>query len=135
MKITVSALDYKTFDGVVEEIGVVADPIAHTYKIKISIPNPDNSIKPGMICEAGIQTSKTFKGVIIPNQAVQVDEKGETFVFCVDDTQGKVKRIDVEIGQLLNGGIEIKEGLKKGERVVIAGQQKLVDGSKVIVAN
>jgi membrane fusion protein (multidrug efflux system) len=133
--ITVGALGYKTFAGVVEEIGVVADPIAHTYKIKIGLPNTDHSLKPGMICDARIQTSKTFKGLIIPNQAVQVDEKGETFVFCVDDKQGQANRRNVEIGQLMNGGIELKKGLNPGDRVVVFGQQKLVDGSRVIVTN
>jgi len=133
--ITIGALDHKNIEGVVEEIGVVADPIAHTYKIKIAIPNENHSIKPGMICDARIQTSEAFNSVIIPNQAVQVDENGKNFVFSVDANSGKAIANMVEIGRLTNDGIEIKKGLNIGELVVIAGQQKLVNDSNVEIIN
>lgn len=134
-EITVGALGHKQFDGLVEKIGVVADPIAHTYKIKVAIPNKDRTIKPGMICEARIQTSESFSGVIIPNRAVQVDEEGKTFVFSVDENQGKAVRKFVETGRLLNEGIEVIHGLDAGELVVVSGQHKLVNNSLVQVIN
>ena len=61
----------------------MADPLAHSYKIKISIINKDKKIKPGMICSASLNSIGTFKGICIPSQAVLVDEKGGTFVFAV----------------------------------------------------
>jgi membrane fusion protein (multidrug efflux system) len=133
--IMIGALGPEKYEGMVEEIGVMADPIAHTYKIKIGISNKDNTIKPGMICEARIQTSDAIDGVIIPNHAVQVDESGQTFVFGIDENKRIASRKYVETGRLMNDGIEIKSGLIKGELVVIAGQQKLVDNSSVQIIN
>lgn len=131
--ITVGALNGRTFQGTVEEVGVLADPIAHTYKVKISLFNGDHAIKPGMICEAKIMTSDTINGIVVPNQAVRVDEKGKAFVYIVD--RNNALRKYVEIGRLVNGGIEIRSGLNVGELVVVAGQQKLVDNSPVQVVD
>jgi len=133
--VTVGALGYRSYDGVVEEVGVMADPIAHTYMIKIAIDNNDYAIKPGMICEAGIPVSDIIDGVVIPNQAVQVDELGRTFVYSVNKDKTLAMRRYVETGQLTNDGIVITEGLNSGESFVISGQQKLVDNSRVQVIN
>ena len=133
--ITVSALGGDTLIGTVDEIGVVADPIAHTYKVKIGLLNNDNAIKPGMICEVRIAVANDGNGVVVPNEAVRVDETGKTFVFGVDETAGNATRKYVETGRLLDDGIEIRQGLSAGEPVVVAGQQKLVDKAAVQVVN
>lgn len=135
VSITVGALGGRTYQGVVEEIGVLADPIAHTYKIKIGLSNKDHAIKPGMICEVRISTSDAIDGIVVPNQAVRVDERGKTFVFSVEGTHTNASRKYVETGRLINEGIEIRSGLKGGELVVVAGQQKLVDNSPVQIVN
>lgn len=129
--INISALNNKEFEGAVEEVGVVADPIAHAYKIKIRIPNENNIIKPGMICNVRIEKITPFEGVIIPNQALLTDELGKTFLFTIDEKSNTVKREYVKAGKLLKEGIEIVEGLSEGELIVVEGQQKLVDNSKV----
>lgn len=131
--ITVGALGDKTFRGAVEEIGVLADPIAHTYKIKIGLFNRDHAIKPGMICEARISTSDTINGIVVPNQAVRVDEKGKTFVYSVDHNTASRKYVEIDC--LMSDGIEIRSGLSAGELVVVAGQQKLVDNSPVQIVD
>lgn len=133
--ITVGALGSKKYKGSIEEIGVMADPIAHTYKIKIGIPNEKKLIKPGMICEVKIPKLNASESIIVPNQAVQVDEEGKTFVFSVDVNQKRAERKFIKTGRLLNRGIEITEGLNKGEMVVISGQQKLVNDSLVNIVN
>lgn len=129
--ITIAALNNAKFSGIVEEIGVIADPLAHTYKIKIGIPNKDLLIKPGMICSVTIEKSKQNKGLFIPSQAVLVDEQGKNFVFVVN--QNRAIRKYVITGKLLKDGVDINEGLKAGQQIVIAGQQKLVDSSLVRV--
>ncbi len=133
--ITIAALGKKQFEGIVEEIGVVADPIVHTYKIKIGIDNKDHSIKPGMICDARIRTSAVFSGVVIPHQAVQVDENGKSFVYGINEDHDRALRKYVEIGRLMSEGIEIAKGLAIGDLIVISGQHKLVNDSKIQIAN
>ncbi|MGB5106690.1 MAG: efflux RND transporter periplasmic adaptor subunit [Candidatus Zixiibacteriota bacterium] len=129
--VSVGALRGKTVKGVIDEIGIMADPIAHTYKIKILLPNANHAMKPGMICDARIPIEDAMSGIVVPNQAVRVDEHGRTFVYVVDIVHSKAIRRYVESGRLISSGIEIQDGLRDGQLVVIAGQQKLVDGCLV----
>jgi RND family efflux transporter MFP subunit len=132
-KIKIAALDNSEFTGKVEEIGVMADPQTHTYKIKIGIVNNNRQIKPGMICNVILSKSNNTPGLFVPSQAVLIDEIGRNFVYAVNNNKAEKKF--VKTGELLNNGVEVTEGLESGEQVVITGQQKLVDGSLVHIIN
>jgi membrane fusion protein, multidrug efflux system len=132
--IAIGALGSVHYDGVVEEIGVVADPIAHSYKIKIGIMNKDLSIKPGMICSAIIESPSAFRGVVVPSRAVMINEAGKNFVYIVS-SQNKALRKYIVTGQLLNDGIEVLEGLQINDAVVVEGQHKLIDNAFVQIVN
>jgi RND family efflux transporter MFP subunit len=132
--INIGALGHKNYNSVVEEIGVVADPIVHTYKIKIGIENTNHAIKPGMICNATIESPNMAHGVVVPSRAVMVDEAGRNFVYTVS-SQKKAIRKFVVTGSLLNSGIEVVEGLQVNEAVVVTGQHKLVDNASVQTVN
>jgi membrane fusion protein, multidrug efflux system len=132
--IKIGALGSTNYNGVVEEIGVVADPIVHTYKIKIGIENTNHAIKPGMICNATIESPSIARGVVVPSRAVMVDEAGRNFVYTVS-SQNKAMRKYVVTGDLLNSGIEVVEGLQVNEAVVVTGQHKLVDNASVQTVN
>lgn len=132
-QITIGALNYKEFIGTVEEIGVMADPIAHTYKIKIGILNKNWQIKPGMICKVVINKNEKEKGLFAPSRAVLVDEQGKNFVYVVQNNRAIRKY--VKTGKLLSNGIEITDGLKDGDVVIVAGQQKLCNNSLIHISN
>jgi len=134
-EITISALGGNTFNGTVEEIGVMADPLAHTYKIKISIINKDLKIKPGMICNVNIANGGGSYSIVVPSRSVMVDETGRNFIYSVNISTGRAARKYIKTGNLLTDGIEITDGLNEGEVVVVTGQHKLVDGSKVNILN
>jgi RND family efflux transporter MFP subunit len=133
--ITISALGGSSFTGTVEEIGVMADPLAHTYKIKIGIVNKDRQIKPGMICNVNIANGGGSHSIVVPNRAIMADETGRNFVFSVNVSTNRATRKYVTTGNYLTDGIEIKDGLGENESIVVTGQHKLVDGSKVNILN
>lgn len=133
--IKIGALESSTFVGTVEEIGVMADPLAHTYKIKIGIQNTDRKIKPGMVCKVTITNTPDIRNLVIPGEAVMVEEAGKNFVYTVDTANSTAVRKFVKVGKLENNGIEIVEGLKENELVVTSGQHKLVDHSPVHITN
>lgn len=130
-RIHIAALPQGEYTGHVEEIGVVADPLAHSYKIKIGLANSDHAIKPGMICQVIIE-SKTDHGPVIPVRAVLTSETGDHFVYVIDRDQ-RAQRRQVILGTLLQSGVEIKHGLLKDEWIVTAGGQKLIDNAAVQV--
>jgi membrane fusion protein (multidrug efflux system) len=129
--VIVGALGDREFSGTVEEIGVMADPLVHTYKIKIGIANENHEIKPGMICNVTIEHIGARHGLVVPSRAVMVDETGRNFVYTVDSASNKAVKYEVQTGDLLNSGIEIVEGIKANDMVIVAGQHKLADNASV----
>lgn len=130
-KFKVSALDNKMFEGLVTNVGVVADQISRTYEVKITLKNPGLLLKPGMVCDVnlGIATDKEI--LAVPYQAVDKDKDNNSFVYVVDQTRKIAKKRVVHIGDYQNDNIEVISGLTFGEKVVSAGNQKLSDNCKI----
>ena len=133
--VSIAALDDASFDGSVEEIGVLADPLARTYRIRIGVVNTTRAIRPGMTCDVRVEQAGRGRGVVVGGPAVMVDEAGRHYVFMVDSSQSRAFRRRVTPGALLNAGIEILSGLRPGDPVVVSGQHKLTEGAPVRIVN
>jgi membrane fusion protein (multidrug efflux system) len=131
--IRIGALGDEARSGTVEDVGVEADPLAHTYRVRIAVPNSDGTIKPGMVCTALLRTPGQSRRLIVPTEAVLVDETGRNYVYTLDPSRGKALWTPVKIGALFADGIEIQEGLAAGAEVVVSGQHRLTDQAAVTV--
>ncbi len=128
-RIAVAALSGKTYDGTVKEKGVTANPVSHTYEVKIPLPNPGGELMPGMVCRVTLDGDSSARAIVLPNRAVQVTGRGERFVWCVRD--GKAVLVLVTVGALTRGGVVIEGGLTGGEEVITDGYQKVSEGMNV----
>ena len=70
---------------------------------------------------------------MVPTQSVIVDNDGKSYVYALDKTGKIAVKKFIKTGKLLSEGIEISSGLKKGELIVVTGQQKLSNFSIVKV--
>jgi len=137
--IKIDALGDQTLQGKVTEVGVIALNGSANYNLKITLPNTSAQLRPGMLCKVSFDadkkgdTSVDTKEIIVPVQAVQVDDKGSNFLFIMN-AQNKAVRKDVTTGQLYSNGIAIKSGLSGNEKVITSGYQKLADQTPVIVS-
>jgi membrane fusion protein (multidrug efflux system) len=129
--ITVPALPGKSFEGTVRIINVSADPNTRTYMTRITVANPENILRVGMVAEATIRGDRTVSMVTLPGDAVVRDPQGATQVYVYYPDQKRVYAKRVEIGTTVNRDIEIKSGLSGDEWIVLAGQTRLRDGSVV----
>lgn len=132
--VQVSALgDSVSFDAVLTESNPSADPLSHSYLVRMRIMGNTHKLLPGMVCKTIVESAKTTslqKGVSVPNRAVQLDNEGHRFVWVVDsDSTAAVRR--VAIGDLTNTGVIITEGLHSGDKVIIDGMLKVSSGTKV----
>lgn len=132
-EIVIPALAETTLYGLVEEIGVQANILSRCYDVKIGLANPKGIIRPGMVCNVSLAFPSIAPGLTIPRSALMDDESGLTFVYVVDNTKKKVTKRLVTIGVLNDEGVCITSGLRDGEKVVVAGTQKLSDGASVTV--
>ena len=123
----------RSFEGGRIEKGVTADPTTHTYDIKISIPNGDGRLLPGMIANVRLHAatpSTASEGAItVPIRAVQQNAGGQHFVWITRD--GKAHRQNVTLGETYGNHIVVTAGLEGGENVITEGYQKVGEGSEV----
>ncbi|WP_269235551.1 efflux RND transporter periplasmic adaptor subunit [Flavobacterium flavigenum] len=133
-KVIISALSNAVFQGILVEKGVTANPVSHTYDIKLLVKNPSGRIVPGMVCRAYLGSTASKNSIIVPITAVQVDYSGNRFVWLMDKENKAVYK-EVKLGSLSQNGVKIIEGLKEGDNLIIAGYQNISEGTIVKAAN
>lgn len=132
--ITVDALQGETFRGGRIEKGVSADPLTHTYDIRILVPNPGRKLLPGMVARVemkNVENEKMSTGgrISLPVKAVQQSTDKSLFVWTVQ--QGKAHRTTVSVGQVTGNRIIVDSGLQEGDQVIVEGYQKVGEGTPV----
>ncbi len=130
---SISALDSKQFEGVITNVGVVADQFSRTYEVKITVKNPEMEIKPGMVCDVVLDSTAEKQMVLVPYSAVSKDTEGNSFVFVVNNDQKSVKKQIIKVGGYQTNGLEIIGGLAENQTIVVEGKEKLTDNSQIIL--
>ena len=125
----------KQFDAALVKVYPAADRQKGTVKIEVQIARADlQIIKPEMSVKVSfleIRSPGKLEPVItVPKSAVRHDE-GEAYVWTV--REGIVRRVSVVCGLTTETGIEVRQGLKDGDSIVITPDVKLVNGGKVSV--
>lgn len=130
VNILVHALGDARFTGQVVEKNVTANALSRTYTIKASIENPEHQLMPGMICEArvnGVDTSDSL--ISLPIDAVQLSDKNFYYVWL--EQNGQARKQYVAVYNMTPKGVTIMSGLKRGDNVIVEGQQKVSEGMEV----
>ena len=128
VKVYISAVRAEPFEGVIASISPAADPRTNMYNLKVEIPNPQHAIKPGMFAE--IDLGVAGEAVLVPRDAV-VTRDDVTAVFVVVQDKAVLRKVETGLSDGRN--IAVQKGLAPGEKVVVAGQERLEDGTKVKV--
>src|SRR4051812_4491814 len=122
-----------SFAGRVSLIGVAADPTTRSYTVEITVPNATHQLRAGMVAEAAITTGQQVSALLVPATAVLHDGgvSGATLVYTLDESGLRVHTRRVTTGAARGDSLEILTGLHAGDRIVVAGQQRLRDGALV----
>jgi len=127
VKVNVPAFPGATFSGKVILVSSVVDPETRSVKVRTAVPNADGRLKPDMFANVAIVTDLHRAAISIPQSALLKD--GEKSVVFVVDGNG-YKKIQVTAGIEGNDRVEIIEGLKAGDKVVVKGNYLLLQQSK-----
>ncbi len=130
-QVNVSALDHKIFEGKIEKKGVMANPLSHTYEVKVGLNNPHRKLMPGMVCEVFISSGKQTDGILVPNNAIQIIQFDTRFIWLAKN--GKATRRIITTGEATNQGVVVNSGLSVGDQVIIEGNQKVSEGMKIVI--
>jgi multidrug efflux pump subunit AcrA (membrane-fusion protein) len=129
--VTLPSLGSRCFRGRVAIIGVAAEAASRTYTVKILVPNPGPVLLAGMVAEARIFGPAKVHSLTIPPEAIVPDPEGAPNVFVYFPDRKRVYARRVEVGSPVGSEVEIRSGLHGNEQIVVAGQQKVREGSAV----
>ena len=130
VSITFDAVPGETFNGSVYTINPEIDQATRTFKVEVTISNGAGKVSAGMFARVKFNYGMV-NHIVVPDRAVvKMQGAGTRYVF-VYNPNGTVRYVEVKLGQRLGDRYEILSGLSSGDRVVIAGQSRLTDGTKV----
>lgn len=125
--IVVPALNDMVLKGKVSEKSITSNPVAHSYQVKIDLPNANRKLLPGMVCKVFFSQSNEA-GFVIPANCVQTRPEGLS-IWLVKN--GKPERRIIETAEYVVNGVLVTKGLYQDDTVIVSGQQKLFTGAEI----
>jgi RND family efflux transporter MFP subunit len=130
-RVELDALPGRTFTGRVVRLSPGLDPVTRTLDAEVQLQNHEGELRPGMYGRGAIIVEVHPKAPVVSANAVIIsDQKASVFVLTGDTVKRRAIVTGVDGGEWL----EVKEGLRPGEEVVVAGTDGLADGTKVRVS-
>lgn len=128
--VKVDAYPDETFDGVVNTISPLMDVATRTAQVEIIIDNPGHKLRSGMYAKVKLVIQEYKDALAVLKEAV-LGKDPQQYVYIVEDQKAVLRNVVTGIRQ--GAYLQIKEGLKAGDKVVIMGQQRLYEGAPVLV--
>lgn len=94
-----------------------------TIRMRALLDNPQRQFTPGLFARVRLPGSAQFEAILIDDKAVLTDQD-RRYVYVVDG-EGKAQRRDIQPGAMVEGLRIVKSGLQAGDRVIVAGLQKV----------
>lgn len=128
--IRVPEIPDRTFPGKVTRIATALQPGSRTLLTEIDVPNPDGALSPGIYCTVELFIPRKTPSMIIPADAVVFDQSG-LHVAVVENGIAHLQKITIarDFGQ----EVEVHDGVRPGDQVILNPMIGLADGSRVAV--
>lgn len=109
---------------------VTVDPATGSYTVRIVVPNPEHLLLPGMFVRALVQEGIAEAAILVPQQGVSRNPKGEAVALIVDDAETIRQRI-LTLNRAIGDQWLVASGLSAGDRLIIEGMMNVRPGSVV----
>jgi membrane fusion protein (multidrug efflux system) len=124
----------KTYKGKVRQVGNFINPNNRSFGIEVSLPNPDNLLRPNQVAKLKITDYTNKNAIVVPTGVIQEDGTGSNYVYVVQESNGKTgtaKKVIVEIGKSSDNVTEIVSGLSANDIIVVEGVNTISNGMKL----
>ena len=124
----------KTYKGKVRQIGNFVNPSNRSFGIEVSVPNPENLLRPNQVANLKITDYVSKNTLVVPTNVIQEDGEGNKFVYTAINLSGKTgtaKKVIVKPGQSSDNVTEILSGLSNNDVIVTEGMNTISDGMKL----
>jgi membrane fusion protein (multidrug efflux system) len=129
VQLAVDALPGKTFEGRIDRVSPVVDSGSGTFRVVCAFDG-GGELQPGMFGRIRINYDQRADALAIPRTAL-LDDGSAPAVFTVRG--GKAVRTELKLGYIDGEWVEVRDGLREGDPVVVAGKAALREGSAVQV--
>jgi RND family efflux transporter MFP subunit len=119
----------RTITGKVTRSTGALDASTRSMQVEVDVPNADGSLTPGMYAQVTLNVKRAGDALVVPIQAV--DTSGSQPVLLVVNAQSRVERRAVQTGIATANRIEVLNGLREGEQVIVANQASFQPGELV----
>jgi RND family efflux transporter MFP subunit len=125
------AFPQDSLNGKVIFVGAAVSANNRTLPIEIAISNPGRKLKPEMITRVRIIRAVRPDAVIVDQNIIQQVDRNRHVVYI--EVDGKAEERTVRLGGRRGNLVEITDGLKIGDRLIVSGYQRLVNGQAVVI--
>ena len=134
---TLNAFPGKQFAGRVETIVPVSDPGARTFLLRVAIDERPGTIVPGMSAQGTLKIPTRDSGLVVPRDAVLRYPDGRTIIWAVKESDSGPVAVEkrVELGEVFDGLVEVRQGVEPDDRVVVKGNEALQEGQRLHILN
>ena len=120
-------------EGALQFRDITVDPTTGSYTLRIVFPNPERLLLPGMFVRAVVQEGTVEQAILVPQQGVSRNPKGQAFALLVDDA-GKVQQRILTLDRAIGNRWLVAAGLTGGERLIVEGALRVRPGDTVKLA-
>lgn len=129
--VTFDAVPGEKLNGNVSFAGTTVSAANRTLLVEIHLPNPNGNIKPEMVAKVNLVRQKKNNAILVSENLIQLVDRDRYIVYVENNSVAQERR--VTIGGRDGNRVEVVSGLNIGERLIVSGYQKLVDGSPVVI--
>jgi membrane fusion protein (multidrug efflux system) len=117
-------------EGSLQFADITVEQSTGSVTLRAEFPNPRGDLLPGLYVRARLEEGVAEQAILVPQQAVQRDAKGNPQVLVVK-ADGMVEQRDVQVDRVVGQDWLVASGLAAGDRVIVDGLQKVRAGVKV----
>ncbi|MEJ2091806.1 MAG: efflux RND transporter periplasmic adaptor subunit [Syntrophobacterales bacterium] len=115
-------------EGTLQFRDITVDQATGSFTLRIVVPNPDHLLLPGMYVRAAIQEGIVEQAIMVPQQGVSRNFKGEPVALVVNDA-GKVQQRLLSLNRAIGNEWLVSSGLSAGDRLIVEGMMKVRPGA------
>ena len=117
-------------EGTLKFSDVTVDPSTGSFILRMVFPNPKNILLPGMYVRALVQEGIAEQAILVPQQGVSRDPKGNPYVLAVD-AKGNAEFRVITTDRAIGDKWLVSSGLAPGDKVIVEGLQRVRPGTPV----
>lgn len=134
VQVTVDTEPSQLFNARISAIEPRIDSETRNVAVQALLPNADHILKSGMYATARLTLPATKTAIILPLTAIQTSASGDSVVLVQDadaERIGKAVAVPVSTGRRLGEDVVVMQGVRPGDIVVTAGQNRIPPGAMV----